>query len=74
MLWIDYAYSLDRAVRALVELGDEPAPTVGRIGDDAVFRDQVASVAIDAQALLLHGLPRLLEVHGRASPRRSTRC
>ena len=55
MLWIDYAYSLDRALRALVELGDEPAADGGRIGDDAVYRDQVASVAIDAQAILCMG-------------------
>jgi alkylation response protein AidB-like acyl-CoA dehydrogenase len=55
MLWIDYAYSLDRAVGALVELGDEVAPDGGRIGDDAVYRDKVASIAIDAQALMCMG-------------------
>ena len=55
MLWIDYAYSLERATRALVELGREPAPGGGVIGDDPVFRDQLASVAIDAQALLCMG-------------------
>ena len=55
MLWIDYAYSLERAKRALVDLADEPAPGGGRIGDDPVFRDQVANVAIDAQALLCMG-------------------
>ncbi|MGZ6932288.1 MAG: acyl-CoA dehydrogenase family protein [Acidimicrobiia bacterium] len=55
MLWIDYAYSLERATRALVELADEPAPDGGRIGDDAVFRDQLADLAIDAQALMCMG-------------------
>jgi alkylation response protein AidB-like acyl-CoA dehydrogenase len=55
MLWIDYAYSLDRATRALVELGDTVGPDGRRIGDDAVFRDQVADLAIDAQALLCMG-------------------
>jgi alkylation response protein AidB-like acyl-CoA dehydrogenase len=55
MLWIDYAYSLDRAVRALVELGDEPAVGGGRIGDDPVYRDQVASIAVDARAILCMG-------------------
>ena len=55
MLWIDYAYSVERATRALVALGTEPAANGGRIGDDAVFQDQVASVAIDAQALLCMG-------------------
>ena len=42
MLWIDYAYDVQRAVRALVELGDEPAPGGGRLGDDPRFRDAVA--------------------------------
>ncbi|MGZ4795177.1 MAG: acyl-CoA dehydrogenase family protein [Acidimicrobiia bacterium] len=55
MLWIDYAYSLERATRALIELADEPAPDGGRIGDDAVFRDQLADLAIDAQALMCMG-------------------
>ena len=55
MLWIDYAYSLDRATRALVALGDEPSADGGRIGDDAVYRDRVADLAIDAQALLCMG-------------------
>ena len=55
MLWIDYAYNLDRAARALVALGAEPSAGGGRIGDDAVYRDQVASIAIDAQALLCMG-------------------
>jgi len=55
MLWIDYAYSLDRALRALVALGDEPAPDGGRIGDDPVYRDQVASVAVDAKAITCMG-------------------
>jgi alkylation response protein AidB-like acyl-CoA dehydrogenase len=55
MLWIDYAYSLDRALRALVALGDEPAVGGGRIGDDPVYRDHVAAVAIDARAILCMG-------------------
>ena len=30
MLWIDYAYDVQRAVSALIELGDRPAPTASR--------------------------------------------
>ena len=37
-----------------IELGDEIGPD-GRLGDDAVYRDQVASVAIDGQALRCMG-------------------
>jgi alkylation response protein AidB-like acyl-CoA dehydrogenase len=55
MLWIEYAYNLDRALRALVALSDDRAPNGGRLGDDPVFRDEVASIAIDAQALLCMG-------------------
>jgi alkylation response protein AidB-like acyl-CoA dehydrogenase len=55
MLWIDYAFSMERATRALVVLGDEPDGRGGRIGDDPVFRDQVATIAIDTQALLCMG-------------------
>ena len=55
MLWIDYAYNVERSLRGLVALGAEPRAGGGRIGDDAVYRDEVASVAIDAQALLCMG-------------------
>ncbi len=55
MLWVDYAYSLDRALRALVALSDDLGPDGRRLGDDEVFRDEVASIAIDAQALLCMG-------------------
>jgi alkylation response protein AidB-like acyl-CoA dehydrogenase len=55
MLWIDYAYSLDRSLRALVALGDEPAADGGRIGDDPVYRDRVAAMAIDARAIRCMG-------------------
>ena len=55
MLWIDYAYSLDRALRALVGLSDDLGPDGRRLGDDEVYRDEVAGIAIDAQALLCMG-------------------
>ncbi len=55
MLWVDYAFSLDRATRALVELGAEVGADGTRIGADAVYRDQVANAAIDAQALMCMG-------------------
>jgi alkylation response protein AidB-like acyl-CoA dehydrogenase len=55
MLWIDYAYSLERAVRALIGLGDRPGPDGRPLKDDPCFRDEVAGFAIDAQALMLMG-------------------
>jgi alkylation response protein AidB-like acyl-CoA dehydrogenase len=55
MLWINYAYDLERVKQALVALGQEPGPDGRRIGDDAVYRDHVASIAIDAQAIMCMG-------------------
>ena len=56
MLWIDYAYSLQRALRALVALGDEPgadgAPPRRRRACSAT---RSPASAIDAQALMRMG-------------------
>ena len=55
MLWIDHAYLVQRAVKVLIELGKKEAPDGHRLGDDARFRDAVASFYVDAQALLAMG-------------------
>jgi len=72
MLWIDYAYSLERANQALIDLGDEPGVNGRRIGDDPVYRDQVAQSAIDAQALLCMGYRGFSKfMAGRSAPEHS---
>ncbi len=72
MLWIDFAYSLERATRGLVELGDEESSNGGRIGDDPVYRDAVAQSAIDAQALMCMGYRGFSKfMAGRAAPEHS---
>ena len=72
MLWIDYAYSLDRAKDALVRLGDEIGPNGVRIGDDAVFRDDVATAAIDAQAIMCMGYRGFAKfMAGKSAPEHS---
>ena len=72
MLWIEYAYSLDRAKDALVDLGDEIGPNGVRIGDDAVFRDDVATAAMDAQALLCMGYRGFAKfMAGKSAPEHS---
>ena len=54
MMWIQQASALDRALqRALTLAGDDA--TRARMGDNAVFRDQLASSAIDAYSLRLMG-------------------
>ncbi len=72
MLWIDYAYSLERAVRALIGLGDRPGPDGRLLKDDPCFRDEVAGFAIDAQALMLMGYRGFAKfMEGRSSPEHS---
>jgi len=51
MLWIDNAYSVQAAVDALVEMGRKDPG----LGHDDRYRDEVARLAIDAQAILLLG-------------------
>jgi alkylation response protein AidB-like acyl-CoA dehydrogenase len=71
MLWIDHASNLDRAARALADLADEIGPD-GRLGDDGAFRDQVANVAIDAQALRCMGYRGFAKyTQGKAAPEHS---
>jgi alkylation response protein AidB-like acyl-CoA dehydrogenase len=50
MLWISNAHSVQRGVEELIELGRERGES-----DDDVFRDQVASLVIDAHAIMLLG-------------------
>jgi alkylation response protein AidB-like acyl-CoA dehydrogenase len=72
MLWIDYAYLVDRAVRAMVDLGDRQGPDGVALRVDARFRDQVAACYIDSQALMLLGYRGFAKfMQGRASPEHS---
>jgi alkylation response protein AidB-like acyl-CoA dehydrogenase len=72
MLWVDYAYSLQRAVTALQALGNRPGPDGRPLRDDARFRDEVAGLAIDAQALMLMGYRGFSKfMQGRSSPEHS---
>jgi alkylation response protein AidB-like acyl-CoA dehydrogenase len=72
MLWIGYAYEVQRAVRALIKLGDRVTPDGGRLGDDPRFRDAVAGFYIDGQALLAMGYRGFSKfLQGKASPEHS---
>ena len=56
MLWIDYAYDVQRArARAASRSATSRGPTAGRSATTPRFRDQVAAFHVDAQALLLMG-------------------
>jgi alkylation response protein AidB-like acyl-CoA dehydrogenase len=72
MLWIDYAYEVQRCVRALIGLGDRRTPDGTRLGDDPRYRDGVAGFYVDAQALMTigyRGFSKFLK--GRSAPEHS---
>jgi alkylation response protein AidB-like acyl-CoA dehydrogenase len=72
MLWIDYAYDVQRALRAMIKLADQPGLDGRRLGDDARFRDDVAGFYVDSQALLLMGYRGFSKfMRGRAAPEHS---
>ncbi len=72
MLWIDYAYSLARAVDSLKELGKEPGADGRPLRDDPKFRDEVAGFAVDAQAIMLMGYRGFSKfMAGKSSPEHS---
>jgi alkylation response protein AidB-like acyl-CoA dehydrogenase len=55
MLWIGSVANVERGVAELLELGDEKAADGSRIGDDPRFRDTVASLYVDSQAMRFMG-------------------
>ena len=72
MLWIDYAYMVERSVRSMIDLGDDEGPDGIPLRQDPRFRDQVAGFYIDSQALMLLGYRGFSKfMRGRASPEHS---
>lgn len=72
MLWIDTAARLDQATEKLRELGERPSPRGGRIGDDPRFRDQLAALYVDTQALRCLGYQGFAKfARGQVSPEHS---
>jgi alkylation response protein AidB-like acyl-CoA dehydrogenase len=55
MLWIDQASSLERTVGRFVDRVAAPRSDGSRLADDAVVRDQLAQLYIEAQALKFMG-------------------
>jgi len=73
MLWISQSARMESRIEELVALGDEPAAGGGRIGDDALYRDQVATLYVDAQALKFMGYRGFGKfARGESSPEHST--
>ena len=72
MLWIDYAYLLQRAADALKDLGARTSVDGTRLGDDARFRDVVAGFHVDVMAIMAMGYRGFSKfMAGKASPEHS---
>jgi alkylation response protein AidB-like acyl-CoA dehydrogenase len=71
MLWVDYAYSMERVVAAMRDLADHVGPQ-GRLGDDPHFRDALANAHVDTEALRCIGYRGFAKFsRGRAAPEHS---
>ncbi|HEV2310106.1 MAG TPA: acyl-CoA dehydrogenase family protein [Acidimicrobiia bacterium] len=72
MLWIDYAYDIQRALQVMIELGDHPGPEGRPLRDDLRFRDDVAGFYVASQGLMLMGYRGFSKfMKGRAAPEHS---
>jgi len=72
MLWINYAYDVQRAVKALVELGKSEGANGKPLGEDARYRDAVAGFYVDAQALMTMGYRGFSKfLKGKSAPEHS---
>jgi alkylation response protein AidB-like acyl-CoA dehydrogenase len=55
MVWLSQAAYLDDMIDRLFELGRRQGPDGRRIGESATFRDELASLYVDAQAMWVMG-------------------
>ena len=72
MLWTSQAANLERQVEALQEIGRRPDADGRRLADDPRFRDQLAGLYVDAQALKFMGYRGFAKfARGEVSPEHS---
>jgi alkylation response protein AidB-like acyl-CoA dehydrogenase len=72
MLWTSQAARLEQQIDRLRELARTPGPDGRRLGEDAVFRDRVAALYVDIQALRCMGYRGFAKfAHGEAAPEHS---
>lgn len=72
MMWLSSAARLDGMLERLFRLVREPGPDGRRIGESATFRDELASLYVDAQAMWFMGYRGFAKfAKGRASPEHS---
>jgi alkylation response protein AidB-like acyl-CoA dehydrogenase len=72
MMWLSSARRLEGTLGRLLQLGRKQGPDGRRIGESAEFRDSVASLYIDAQAMWFMGYRGFAKfARGQASPEHS---
>jgi alkylation response protein AidB-like acyl-CoA dehydrogenase len=72
MIWLSSAARLDRTIDQLRELAHQPGPDGRRLGDDASFRDELAGLYVDAQAMWFMGYRGFTKfARGQVSPEHS---
>jgi alkylation response protein AidB-like acyl-CoA dehydrogenase len=72
MMWLASARRLDGTLERLLRLGRERGPDGRRIGEDATFRDAVASLYVDTKAMWFMGYRGFAKsARGQVSPEHS---
>jgi alkylation response protein AidB-like acyl-CoA dehydrogenase len=72
MIWLSSAARLDRTLDQLRELARERGPDGRRIGEDESFRDELAGLYVDAQAMWFMGYRGFAKfARGQVSPEHS---
>ncbi len=72
MMWLRSAADLDGTLARLLELAHQRGPNGRRIGESGSFRDQVAGLYVDAQAMWFMGYRGFAKfARGEASPEHS---
>jgi len=72
MMWLRSADRLDGMIAGLIELGKETGADGRRVGEDGDFRDAVAGLYVDAQAMWFMGYRGFAKfARGEASPEHS---
>jgi alkylation response protein AidB-like acyl-CoA dehydrogenase len=72
MMWLASARRLDSTLERLIQLGQRPGPDGRRIGESGRFRDEVARLYVDAQAVWFMGYRGFAKfARGEVSPEHS---
>ena len=72
MMWVDSAANVESQLEAIRELARQPGPDGRRIGESEAFRDELARIFVDTQALWFMGYRGFAKfARGEVSPEHS---